>query len=114
MVLALTQARKGQSGSLFAQEDMAVGLRLSGLRLRPRSPAKTTALLRIRYLFPFLVIDSELLRYGLQRGIELNEAMLDGGMGIMTRPATVSFRHGFGRFAVGIVRKVGPLLREAT
>jgi hypothetical protein len=30
MVLVPAQARKGQSGSLFAQEDMTAGLRLSG------------------------------------------------------------------------------------
>src|SRR5579863_1022925 len=58
--------------------------------------------LRLRHLLPRLVVCPELLRHYLQRGIELHKRVLDGGMGVVARPAAVALGHSLGRFAVGV------------
>src|SRR5260370_31821602 len=69
-------------------------------------------LLCVRHLFPFLVVDTELLRHRLERRIELNESVLDSTVRVVTRPAAVPFRHGLGGLALGFKAEVSPPFQE--
>ena len=51
--------------------------------------------LRVRYLLPRFVVCPELLRYYLQRGIELHELVLDGGVCVVAGAARIAVRHSF-------------------
>src|SRR5260370_18321106 len=69
-------------------------------------------LLCVRHLFPFLVVDTELLRHRLERRIELNESVLDTTVRVVTRPAAVPFRHGLGGLALGVKPEVSPRFQQ--
>src|SRR3984893_12364505 len=84
---------------------------------RPLSGGSATKvcslLLRVAHLFSSLVVNPELLRHRLQRGIELHERMFDGGMGVMAGIAAMPLGHGLGGLAIRVKAIVGPLIRVA-
>src|SRR5260370_26052943 len=70
-------------------------------------------LLQVAHLFSSLVVNAELLRHGLQRGIELHERMFDSGMGVMAGITAIALGHGLGRPPIRVKAVVGPLIRVA-
>src|SRR5258708_9376355 len=70
-------------------------------------------LLRVAHLFSSFVVNAELLRHRLQRGIELHECMFDSGMGVMAGITAIALGHGLGGLAARVKAVVGPLIRVA-
>src|SRR6202047_2123343 len=70
-------------------------------------------LLRVAHLFSSFVVNTELLRYRLQRGIELHERMFDSSMGVMAGITAIALGHGLGGLAIRVKAIVGPLIRVA-
>src|ERR1700737_5399501 len=70
-------------------------------------------LLRVAHLLSSFVVNAELLRHRLQRGIELHERMFDSGMGVMAGITAIALGHGLGSPAIRVQPVVGPLIRVA-
>src|SRR5260370_22992194 len=70
-------------------------------------------LLRVAHLFSSFVVNAELLRHRLQRGIELHERMFDSGMGVMAGITAIALEHGLRGLTDRVKAVVGPLIRVA-
>src|SRR6267143_6310848 len=114
MVLVHARQRKRQSMGGFTQEDIPAGSKPNpGNRELPLGTwpgnESWSRLLRVAHLFSSFVVNAELLRHRLQRGIELHEGMFDSGMGVMAGITAVALGHGLGGLAARVKAVVGPL-----